>query len=540
MAENAATFVAITGAPLEQAEMYLEMAGGDMEQAVAIFFANQDVPMGAADGGAAPPAEEAAAGAVASQPAPAWWHVIWPAVEEPPEAWTRQRLDCGDGWPGGIPQPKNGPCGVLAVVHGFMLAGQHAKEAADIQVSAQAAAEAIAGILARCRPEEGAPIRLARPRERGNYRPDVELEEAGVLRHGGGSSRDPGPRGRLPRAWWLDRPGDSAVMTRGIEQVRIDATAEGGELPLVIRQFNCWLCTTELLSLLMRGRAEDRQRRAVQGRRQAERVLGGRLGGHPLQERERERRAGRRCPQEPSGPSLDPARRRPLHPWAKAMPAAEPGSKFVLNHWNGLPPGGPRLAEIGVAAVRGAVASGAKEAPKFYKPVPGEVDDLVQADPDDKKAFPDKYRQWRYEVLLAWDDPSVQGEPRPPDAKPEPTFDQDRGRGAGAVAVPLVLREALPDNGLRPGARRFSRVVPEVPEDSQGECGWSLWMPWSDLPSRFQEQPLWTATRPSLRRLFGPSGPLLRWKLLLVAYQIADMECARSWERSLGTAAILH
>lgn len=487
MAENAATFAAVTGAPLEQAEMYLEMAGGDMEQAVAIFFANQDVAMDAADGGAAPPAEEPAAGAVGSKPAPAWWHVVWPAVEEPPEAWTRQRLDCGEGWPGGIPQPSNGPCGVLAVVHGLMLAGQHSRKAADIQVSPQAAAEAIAGILARCRPDEGAPIRLARPRERGNYRPDVELEEqefsdlaaaAAEIRARVEDFRGPG--GLIDLVY-------SAVMTRGIEQVRIDATAEGGELPLVIRQFNCWLCTTELMSLLLRGKAEGNVGQFKADGTLNESWEGALVGILSRSEKE-------------SGMPVADALKSPKAPvwilhggdhftvaWAKAMPAAEAGSKFVLHHWNGLPPGGPRLAEIGVAAVRGAVASGSKEAPKFYKPVPGEVDDLVQADPDDKKAFPDKYRQWRYEVLLAWDDPSVQGEPRPPDATPEPTFDQEDARyqrpGPWRCRLCYAKRFQTMDFALVPADSL--EWCPKC-QKTRKECGWSLWMPFVDLPSRFQ------------------------------------------------------
>ena len=43
------------------------------------------------------------------------------------EAWRLQRLDSGGGWAGGIPQPKNGPCGVLAVVHALILASQYSR-----------------------------------------------------------------------------------------------------------------------------------------------------------------------------------------------------------------------------------------------------------------------------------------------------------------------------------------------------------------------------------------------------------------------------
>ena len=60
----------------------------------------------------------------------------------------------------------------------------------------------------------------------------------------------------------------------------------------------------------------------------------------------------------------------------------------------------------------------ATKPPKFYKPEPGEIEEaernqdsvpflksslgrfaeVVQADPEDKKKFPGKYREWRFEV----------------------------------------------------------------------------------------------------------------------------------------------
>ena len=45
----------------------------------------------------------------------------------------------------------------------------------------------------------------------------------------------------------------------------------------------------------------------------------------------------------------------------------------------------------------------------FFKPLVGEIDGVVQAHADDKKANPDGWKQWRYEVVLAFDDPNVEG-----------------------------------------------------------------------------------------------------------------------------------
>lgn len=93
-------------------------------------------------------------GKVSEASVPPWWNVIWPALQEPPDAWRLQRLDSGGGnmlqhriamlhpshalsagWAGGIPQPKNGPCGVIAVVHALVLAKQYKRPTDQIQAT---------------------------------------------------------------------------------------------------------------------------------------------------------------------------------------------------------------------------------------------------------------------------------------------------------------------------------------------------------------------------------------------------------------------
>lgn len=47
----------------------------------------------------------------------------------------------------------------------------------------------------------------------------------------------------------------------------------------------------------------------------------------------------------------------------------------TMYHWNGLPPGGPRMAELNVEMVNGAVGPApAKKQDTFYKPVPGQME----------------------------------------------------------------------------------------------------------------------------------------------------------------------
>lgn len=491
MAENKAMFCSFTGAPAEQAAIFLEMAGGDVETAVSIFFSQQEGPMEVEpfdmDMAAATDPTAVAAAGVSGVGAPSWWGLVWPAREAPPEAWTAQCLDSGSGWPGGIPQPKNGPCGVLAVVHGLMLsAGQHSRAPAEVQVTPEATAHAILSILARCRPDDSSPIRLVRPKQHGQYGPEAELEESEFadMAAAGAEVRSRveqfrGPGGIINLMY-------SAIFTRGTERVQAEALSEGGELPLVTKAFNCWLCTTELMSLLLRGNA-----RGNVGAFASDGTRNSSWDGVPI---------GLLSNGEQStGIPIADALKSPPSPvwilhggdhftvaWASAVPPSETGAKFTLHHWNGLPPGGPRLAELTVTATCG-TATGAKEVPKFYKPEPGEVDDVVQADPDDKKAHPDQYRLWRYEVLLAWDDPNVQGEPRPPDVAPEPKFEQEDPRfqrpGPWRCRLCYAKRFQTMDFNLVPADSPDACPKCEKPRK---ECGWSLWMPFADLPQKHQ------------------------------------------------------
>ena len=95
----------------------------------------------------------------------------------------------------------------------------------------------------------------------------------------------------------------------------------------------------------------------------------------------------------------------------------QPDEPFVLHHWNGLPPHGPRMATLTITAPAGVaeeVEEGERE-DSFKPPVPGEIENIVQAVEADKKERPDMFETWRYEVVLAVPDPdgSIYGEGLP-------------------------------------------------------------------------------------------------------------------------------
>lgn len=478
---NVASFVDITGATPDQAAMFLEMMGGNLELAIASFFEN----MG---GGMPMEGIEEQAGLLAAVNVPVWWRVIWPAAEVPPEAWREQRLDNGEGgWKGGIPQPKNGPCGVLAAVHSNVLAEQHARAPADIEVSAEALGRIITQMLTRCRPSAGDPVRLVRPKQRGDYGPSalldiVELSDMSAVAAEVNERIEAfrGPGGIIDLVY-------SAVFTRGLELVEREATSEGGELPLVPKAFSCWLCSMELMSLLLRGSAHGNvgchRADATRNSSWDEANLVGVLSsaekeqGIPVTE-------ALKSPKAPvwilhGGDHFTVA-------WAQSMPSSNRGTKFTLHFWNGLPPGGPKLVELTITAVKGALA-GKQERAKFYKPEPGEVDEVVQADPEDKKQLPGQYRRWRFEVMLAWDRPDLEGEVRGPEVPPEPKFSQEDPRYQ--KDGPWRCRRCY-DQRFK--MECFPGLVADSPnhcprcDKPRKECGWSLWMPFADLPPAWQ------------------------------------------------------
>jgi len=278
----------------------------------------------------------------------------------------------------------------------------------------------------------------------------------------------------------------SAVFTKGADAVRKDISTRGGELPLVYMQHSGWLCSSELMSLLLRGFADTNVGafKADGKPNDWDKSLAGKpLGLGLLSKVELD-----------TGVEVANSLKSPEHPvwilhggdhftlaWSQAAPEDKKDAKIKLWHWNGLPPGGPRLADLEITAPEGqAKPAGKKSKAVFYKPEVGEIDDIVQPDEGDKKENPDDYTSWTYECMLAFDDPTVEGKKR---EVPEPTFKQDDERyqrkGAWRCA--------------RCYATRFQTMhFKLVPASSPDECdnckrkradaGWSLWIPYKDLP----------------------------------------------------------
>lgn len=109
-----ATLSGITGLPTDQAAMYLEMSGGNLDMAVSIFFDG-----GGGGGGGSMGADGQGAGSsdVGAFDAPTPAHALLFGPSPAPSSWADQGFEWHDATCVGLTQRANGPCGILAAVN---------------------------------------------------------------------------------------------------------------------------------------------------------------------------------------------------------------------------------------------------------------------------------------------------------------------------------------------------------------------------------------------------------------------------------------
>lgn len=230
---------AITGLPPGEAANFLEMAGGNVEAAVALFF-----DMGGAMGGAPPPPPAA----VSSSPQSPAHTVLFGGSPAPP-AWLEQGFDFSTDPISrvGLNQGKNGPCGALAVVNAEVIANLGCPLPSMV-VDDAALCTALANILWRCA-SDGKVVLASY--ENGNVGGTVAQDAFTA-------DGAPAIAARLlPVLPTFKQRGGcclliySCVLSRGIESVRADVAQDNGMTPLIIGP-NA-LCGTELVNLMLCG-----------------------------------------------------------------------------------------------------------------------------------------------------------------------------------------------------------------------------------------------------------------------------------------------
>lgn len=169
---------------------------------------------------------------------------------------------------------------------------------------------------------------------------------------------------------------------------------------------------------------------------------------------------------------------------------------FDLVHWNGLPPGGPRVTILHIDAHRGArppAPDNFEEGVGIeYKPTPNTIDTVIQANSADKNSRPDQWQSWSYEVALTIDDPSNQSPSRPDHLPPLPIFhlreDDVRGRAWRCRAC-FEGRYQTMCFGLNDAVDNESsenEVCCRHCGGKRSAVGWTLWMSYDELPQSWK------------------------------------------------------
>ena len=310
--------------------MHADAAGGNLETAMSLFFSMQD------GGGGGAVAEPGAADALGFDP-PDWYGLVWPAIERVPEAWVEQGFAFTEGKQE-LLQPKNGPCGVLAAVHGVVVARALAAGASaepGSAVSDEALAGALAAILTQAAGDGAAVLQL--PAWSGEVGQGVLIDEAPVA---------DAAAAILSRVELFKARGGcvllvyAALLCRGVDQVKADVVSDMGEPPLIVGPHR--ICSSELMGLLLKGVASGNF-----GAQNATNTAGNdwpvALGVGMLSSAELD-----------SGITICNQLKSPSQPvwilhggdhftlaWASSSATAPPAAPtastpFVLHHWNGL------------------------------------------------------------------------------------------------------------------------------------------------------------------------------------------------------------
>lgn len=162
---------------------------------------------------------------------------------------------------------------------------------------------------------------------------------------------------------------------------------------------------------------------------------------------------------------------------------AETKATTTLYHWNGLPPAGPRMATITLGrGAKAAAPAPEKHEESYVKPWKGEIDSIVQADPEDKERRPNEWTTWRYEVALA-------------------TGEENGGEGVVRADEPTLFAQgdAEPGKAWRCAScyhNRFKTMCFGMNDQGaeacqhcakpRSQCGWTIWLHFSQLPHGWQ------------------------------------------------------
>eukprot|EP00468_Gymnochlora_sp_CCMP2014_P008435 CAMPEP_0167762466 /NCGR_PEP_ID=MMETSP0110_2-20121227/12786_1 /TAXON_ID=629695 /ORGANISM="Gymnochlora sp., Strain CCMP2014" /LENGTH=504 /DNA_ID=CAMNT_0007649349 /DNA_START=3 /DNA_END=1520 /DNA_ORIENTATION=- len=413
-----------------------------------------------------------------------FYTLVWPEPIDIPRSWTEQGLEFSKDIPLGIAQPKNGPCGVLAAVQAVLV--YQCRKRKEFSKEYKFTSEDLARAITTMISIGGSSGSYKMCTWTKNVGQEITIHEAkteeelyGLVKKNIKSFQSPG--GCILLVY-------SAILTRTPEKIKKDMLSEGADKnhSLVISYGHPsnknWQCSSELVSLLIRGKA------------------GGNVGAYGQiggQSHDWDMKLGiglLTLDEHKSGIPVANSLKNPSAPvwilhggdhfttlWSNEDLKDEKDEKVTFYHFNGLAPAGPRLSTITLQATNGvAKKAPEKRADTYFKPLPGEIDSVIQAHPEDRKARPGEYETWRYEVVLAVEDKSVQGAQRPKNYPKQPVFEQ------GPLPTEAWrCRECYADRFKT----MWFKLNPKGTTVCEGpckkplkECGWSFYLEFKLLP----------------------------------------------------------
>ena len=496
----------------DEAKMWLEMAGGDVSIAMGLFF-NDGATTTTSSSTKKKEKDEN--------------EIVWGSSRKPSgkvlEAW-RQGFVFAEKFKGAIVQLKNGPCGVIAVVQALVLSRRLSEREKSsmfetlfhASVTDDELAFVLSSIILKCRDDgdatqagiaiwkdtfEKTTLKTSKDGVQALVRENISMfrNEFGML--------------RLVY---------SMVLSRGVNQIQKDLN-DDTESPLIGSSRG--LCSFELMSLLLRGVANgdigafNQVTRAPQDWNRND-VLGG-IG---LLSSEFERRVGvqicnaLKIPKAPifiihGGDHFTVMVASDGKSFELAIDSSSKSRTMRFFTYNQGPvPVGPRLMMIEVLAPVGArTCSKGSHKQTYFKPLEGEIDSVVQAHPEDKKKNPKAWNTWRYEVVLAEDDPTIEGAKRPDGMPLPPVF----SLGKPPCGTPWRCAKCYATRfktmcfGQNAADAKTCQYCSRKIED----CGWSLWLPYARLPAKWQSA-MTKRHGPKLISLIQSKWPGSRVKLI--------------------------
>jgi len=440
----------IVGVPLNEAVELLEMTGGDIEQAVDLHFSmvTDKTPSG--------PTE--------------FWNEL--VCSEPlSEAWTKQGISFSTihGEETGILQHKNGPCGCLAVIQAMLVAARIKKtEKLEGSYTVTEIENVLFSIIRGCGNDSFVLC---------SWKHKVDSMNRGVIETICSETELQQTIKKSIKS--LVAPGGilllllSCIFTRGSSMIKQDIIKGGGEPPLIVGHNN--LCSSELVMLFLCGKARGSiAPYGIDGVKSTLFIPSG-IGLLSLTEYE-------------TGIPVHDSLKFPCLPvWV-----IHGGDHFTVLykqenlyvHYNGLPPGGPRFVKMSLGNEKDADRAPDVPPQSFVKPAPGEIDDIVQANPQDKESRPRELEAWRYEVVLAVATTTVSAstEPKhPPRIYAQGQFDETREWRCASCYRSRFKTMCF---GQNPAGSAFCQHCFKPAQ----ETGWTLWIPFSELPTKWQFQ----------------------------------------------------